>query len=323
MDGEQWLETKLLDFGSAKWLQIDEDVGDVITKRGGIVGTPIYMTPEQLAGELCDHRADVYSFGLVCYESIAGVLPFPITGTLQALAVSKAQPHLGLRAQLPEVPAELEAVLTRALAIDPDDRYPDMQEFVDALRPFAKIEVEAIIPLPGATRPRALKNTLAPALSSTGAVGLAISIFGDPGDRVAALREKVRFYNDSMASEYQQLTYLVRSAHVLWLACVATTFAIMIAVVLLVAAGYHETAIVAGIADVLAGLIGVLFQRREDHYRELSERKRVHLEYGQEWATTLHSIDAIKHEARKEELLERLIETQIERLKEKSKTLSP
>jgi hypothetical protein len=259
------------------------------------------------------------------YESIAGVLPFPTTGSLLDLAGAKLQVHAGLRTHAPGVSAELETVIARAVAIDPGDRHGSILELVEALRRFAAVDVTAIArTAPGTQATQTLEKTLIPGLPpGDGPVGLATSIFGGPIDRVAALRDKLRFYNDSMAADYEQMTYLVRSAHALWLACVATTFAIMIAVVLLVAYGHRETAVVAGIADVLAGLIGALFQRREDHYRELSERKRAHLEYGQEWAATLHTIDAIKADGRKEELLEKLIETQIDRLRQKSQSLPP
>jgi serine/threonine protein kinase len=114
-------EVHLIDFGLARFF---EDV--TLTSTGALVGTPMYMSPEQVTGRFeADPRTDVYSLGLVLYELLT--LRRPVTApTREALlrqVVTKALPPVGWRNRA--VPRELEAVVHKATARDPDERYPD------------------------------------------------------------------------------------------------------------------------------------------------------------------------------------------------------
>ncbi len=97
-------------------------------------GTPHYMSPEQVAGDRLDGRADVYALGVVLYEVATGQRP--ITGTsavnIMANQVSKAPEPLSTVA--PELPRALSDIITRALAKNPDDRWGSAKEMADALR---------------------------------------------------------------------------------------------------------------------------------------------------------------------------------------------
>lgn len=122
----------VMDFGLAKEAQAQPN-GARLTATGMVVGTPAYMSPEQLSGGDVDGRTDQYSVGLMAYEMLVGRLPF--TGvTPEALLVARLRDTPEpLRSLRPELPAALEAALLRALAFEPGDRFPTMREFAREL----------------------------------------------------------------------------------------------------------------------------------------------------------------------------------------------
>ncbi|MBW8875343.1 MAG: serine/threonine-protein kinase [Acidobacteria bacterium] len=110
---------KILDFGLAKLAG-----SAAITRTGSSVGTPAYMSPEQARGEEVDHRADLWSLGVVLYEMVAGRRPFRgehEQAVLFSLLNERPRPLHELR---PEAPPELERIVDGLLAKDPGDRYP-------------------------------------------------------------------------------------------------------------------------------------------------------------------------------------------------------
>ncbi|HSJ52431.1 MAG TPA: serine/threonine-protein kinase, partial [Anaerolineae bacterium] len=120
----------LSDFGIAKALH--ESAG--LTRTGMSIGTPEYMAPEQIQGQKVDARTDIYALGIVLYEMLAGWAPFSSTTPVAALfkQVNEAPPPL--RQANINIPAWLEAVVTRALCKSPHDRYQQASEFAEALR---------------------------------------------------------------------------------------------------------------------------------------------------------------------------------------------
>lgn len=119
----------LLDFGFAKPLESAEK--SRITKPNEVVGTPMYMSPEMARGEEIDERADIYALGSILYEMVTGAPPFieKNLATLYAKVLSEPPPQAS-SAAMTEIPAELDRILERALAKDPNDRY----ESVDMMR---------------------------------------------------------------------------------------------------------------------------------------------------------------------------------------------
>src|SRR5450432_245919 len=113
-----------------------------LTQRGAVLGTPEYMAPEQLlASDQVDGRCDTYALGITLYEALAGVVPFEGNFGEVLLKVStETMPSLIKRC--PEVPAELEQAIQKALARDPEDRYPTARAFAEALSQVPRGEAQ-------------------------------------------------------------------------------------------------------------------------------------------------------------------------------------
>ena len=121
----------LADFGIARAL---ETLGGPTTSTGVVRGTPAYMSPEQASGEReYDGRSDVYSLACVLYEAIAGVPAFAGPNTQAILAQRLIHVPRPLHVYRPTVTAELDAVMARALATAPSDRYQTAASFAEAL----------------------------------------------------------------------------------------------------------------------------------------------------------------------------------------------
>jgi serine/threonine protein kinase len=117
----------VMDFGLAKVLR-DEPGLVKLTRTGLTLGTPEFMSPEQVFGKPLDGRSDLYGLGVLAFEMFTGRVPFEGKSPQEvALARLKREP-LRLRALRPELPAELETVIGRALARDPADRFQSMKE---------------------------------------------------------------------------------------------------------------------------------------------------------------------------------------------------
>jgi Tol biopolymer transport system component len=130
----------VLDFGVSKAVTSAAGESDsaIITSLGVAIGTPAYMAPEQaIADPAVDHRADIYSLGLVAYELLTGKSPFGGMAPQQTLAAqihNKPAPISELRRELPP---GLEAVIMRCLAKNPADRWQTAAELYSALEPYA------------------------------------------------------------------------------------------------------------------------------------------------------------------------------------------
>jgi len=130
---------KVLDFGLAKLLEgSDEDTNDPhLTELGVPYGTATYAAPEQASGERVDHRADIFSTGVLLYEMLAGSWPFRGKSVVEVrYAVLHQAPRPVAEARGEDSPfiARLQEILDRAMAKDPNDRYQRIEELRDALR---------------------------------------------------------------------------------------------------------------------------------------------------------------------------------------------
>ena len=115
----------VMDFGLAKQRQAGPEVVK-LTQTGIVLGTPEFMSPEQIRGRPLDGRSDVYAMGVLAFELLTGELPFS-GGNAQEMMVARLRglPR-SLRSLRPDLPARLETVINRALALAPDDRYQSM-----------------------------------------------------------------------------------------------------------------------------------------------------------------------------------------------------
>jgi serine/threonine protein kinase len=125
---------KVLDFGVAQMTRSEGD--QKITAQGLAIGTPRYMSPEQASGDTADARSDLYATGLLLFEMIAGEGPFDDLGdTSQQMLAHLHRPPRPL-SRLTDVPAELEAIVKRALAKRPQDRPRSAEYMAAELAPF-------------------------------------------------------------------------------------------------------------------------------------------------------------------------------------------
>jgi WD40 repeat protein len=118
----------LADFGLTKRVSEEAGIGD----DGHLMGTIDYVAPEQIAGEEVDGRADVYSLGCVLYECLVGQPPFRRDSDLAVVFAHLETESPAPSAGRPELPAELDGVIARALAKEPDERYASCREFARA-----------------------------------------------------------------------------------------------------------------------------------------------------------------------------------------------
>lgn len=124
----------LTDFGIAKVLESAEG----LTATGATIGTPAYMAPEQSLGQKVDHRADIYALGIILYELMVGRPPYQ-ADTPMAVALAHIHNPLPIPSAVnPDVPFEIEEVILKALAKNPDDRYDSANAFAAALRQAAQ-----------------------------------------------------------------------------------------------------------------------------------------------------------------------------------------
>ncbi|MBD3299117.1 MAG: protein kinase, partial [candidate division Zixibacteria bacterium] len=124
---------RLTDFGLAK---LKESSG--LTGRGTAVGTVGYMSPEQAQGLEVDARSDVFSLGVLLYELFTGEKPFVAEHAAAALYAIVHETPTPVRELNPDIPEPLAAVVARALAKDPSDRYPDARAVESELRTIAR-----------------------------------------------------------------------------------------------------------------------------------------------------------------------------------------
>lgn len=127
---------KILDFGLVKLvgLAADELGEEKLTATGMIFGTPVYMSPEQALGRGVDHRVDLYALGLILFEMLCGMPPFysEESSAVLRMHLSAPRPRLAERGLARATPA-LEALVARALAVRPDDRFESAAAMIAAL----------------------------------------------------------------------------------------------------------------------------------------------------------------------------------------------
>lgn len=151
LPGRPGLRVRVVDFGLAKVVQgeLAGTGGTGLTEQGMIFGTAEYMAPEQARGEEVDRRCDIYAAGIMLYEMVVGQVPFTGRTPIAAMTahLTSPPPSPRITGATRGVSPMLEAVILRALAKRPDDRYPTARAMAEALA-AARGEPRVIAPHP-------------------------------------------------------------------------------------------------------------------------------------------------------------------------------
>ncbi|MDH5672919.1 MAG: serine/threonine protein kinase [Myxococcales bacterium] len=130
-------EAKLLDFGLSKVVDPNADIQS-LSGSGHLLGTPSYMSPEQIATPTqIDERTDIYALGVILYECLSGRPPFEGEVASQLFMDIVRGQHQPLHERVPHIPRELSDVVARAMANYPDNRYANIEALAQALERFA------------------------------------------------------------------------------------------------------------------------------------------------------------------------------------------
>jgi eukaryotic-like serine/threonine-protein kinase len=127
-------DAKVLDFGLAKMLAVGGEAALSLTETGGVLGTPLYMSPEQAQGMSLDARTDLWSLGVTYYESLAGAAPFQGGSSLALLRAITEETFPPLRGVRADAPLLAQHIVERALEKDPELRYQHARDFATDLR---------------------------------------------------------------------------------------------------------------------------------------------------------------------------------------------
>ncbi|MEO8335419.1 MAG: bifunctional serine/threonine-protein kinase/formylglycine-generating enzyme family protein [bacterium] len=118
----------ITDFGIARSAD-----ASALTATGMMIGTPAYLSPEQVTGDTVDHRADIFALGVMLYEMLAGRTPYDAPTASAAMMKRLGGPPASIRLVRPDVPEDIAAVITTCLAADPADRFQSATDVLRAL----------------------------------------------------------------------------------------------------------------------------------------------------------------------------------------------
>ncbi|HEY8169256.1 MAG TPA: serine/threonine-protein kinase, partial [Candidatus Limnocylindrales bacterium] len=137
----------LTDFGLTK--QRGSQTG--LTRTGSFLGTLEYVAPEQIEGKPVDGRTDQYALAAIVVECLTGAPPFPRDSDLAIINAQLRDAPPSVHERRPDLPAAVDVVVARALAKQPDDRYPDCRSFLDELRSALGVTATQPRPAPGSS----------------------------------------------------------------------------------------------------------------------------------------------------------------------------
>jgi serine/threonine protein kinase len=156
---------KIVDFGIAKLID-DEEHKDKLTKTGEVIGTPTYMSPEQILGKEIDQRSDLYSVGCVLYELLAGVPPFVGENSVQTILkqLNDKPPSMSEASKGRVFPTDLESTIAKLLQKEPKDRYRNagaLQEDIHNVRTILnQVQTPPVTEKPKSNAPNAAEKLI-------------------------------------------------------------------------------------------------------------------------------------------------------------------
>ncbi len=196
------LQLHLTDFGLA-FLSVESH----ITQSGEVMGTPAYLSPEQVRGDIgaIDHRTDIYSMGVTLYEMITRHRPFEFESRDQVLhAVAEVEPRRP-RLWEPAIPRDLETICLRAIEKDPARRYPTASALAEDLRRFA--EGRPILSRRAGTVERGVKWARRHRSLTTAIVAIAAVFFAATGWSLSVAAANRRESTDLISDIYHRLVH--------------------------------------------------------------------------------------------------------------------
>jgi serine/threonine protein kinase/ABC-type sugar transport system substrate-binding protein len=137
----------LVDFGLARMVELDDDhriKTENLTKTGAFIGTPAYMSPEQINQDRLDRRSDLYSLGVVLYEMVVGSLPFQAEGAFKMMQAHLSDTPIPPRKLRPDLTPSVEAVLLKALDKNPDRRFQTAGAMAEAFAEAASSQAATV-----------------------------------------------------------------------------------------------------------------------------------------------------------------------------------
>ena len=148
---------KITDFGIARMR-----TADVRTQTGVVLGSPRYLSPEQVLGKRCDARADIFSLGVILYEMVTGQAPFngiDVNSLMFQIVNFTPPPPASIN---PALPAMLDLIIAKALAKNADDRYAGIAEFAADLRACRQQGASTTMPVAPAAAPQMIPDPTDP-----------------------------------------------------------------------------------------------------------------------------------------------------------------
>jgi TolB-like protein/tRNA A-37 threonylcarbamoyl transferase component Bud32/tetratricopeptide (TPR) repeat protein len=153
---------KVLDFGLAKETHANPDeatLASALTQAGAVMGTPAYMSPEQISGRVLDHRTDIFSLGVMLHEMATGRRPFEGTSSAELVSsILRDSPPLVTDVR-PDLPSDLGRVIRRCLEKDPRHRVQTARDVSNEFRDLARTSSRMALAPSSTTRPQALADS--------------------------------------------------------------------------------------------------------------------------------------------------------------------